>query len=448
VTDWPGRHRRFSDDDTDIHNAYVDDAHDADLDDGDTDVDDTPTRDVFTDDTDFDDSDGDNFDDTDIDETDFDDTDFDDTDFDDTDFDETDFDEGDGDDEGLDYSEGDGRKPKQTNSLKWGLIAVSLLAVVAIALVAVVLLGGNPDNDGSAGKSTGPSAAQGIASANDTGPVTVIHEDPSCTAWSAISTNLANTLSLLGQGQWNDRDQSIPASAWDEGLRKEYMAAGQVLRSAAAQTVGLVKLTPHRVMRELYEQFIAYSRAFVERIPNYTEADANLAGTAHSASSALAAICAAATNGAAAARGPLVESQAAPTATAPPGNPTNPQRFLTAPNPVCRDWRAALAKFGGDTVDWQNLDPNIPATFWNPQQKQVNISVSSVMIAYANKLQQMGRRSDNPILNDFADLSAQYRRAFVLAVPTYDPADNYLANASNFAATTVLGACAASLPNG
>ncbi|MGH3561662.1 MAG: hypothetical protein ACRDTN_07650 [Mycobacterium sp.] len=273
--------------------------------------------------------------------------------------------------------------------------------------------------------------------------MTVINDDPSCAAWTSISTNLATTLSLLGQGQWNERDQSIPASQWNEELRKEYMAAGQVIRSAAAQTVGLVKLTPHRVMRELYEQFIAYSRAFVERIPNYTEPDASLAGTAHSAASALAAICAAATNGAAAARGPLVEAQSPPTKTAPPGNPTNPQRYLAAPNPVCRDWKAALDKFGADTTDWQKLEPSIPATYWNQEQRAVNLSVAPVMIAYANKLQQLGRRSGNPTWQDFADLSAQYRRAFVLALPTYDPSDNDLANAASYASTTALGACAA-----
>jgi len=46
-------------------------------------------------------------------------------------------------------------------------------------------------------------------------------------------------------------------------------------------------------------------------------------------------------------------------------------------------------------------------------------------------------------LQDFAVLSAQYRRAFVAAIPTYAPADNHLANAANFVSTTVLGACTA-----
>ncbi len=353
----------------------------------------------------------------------------------------------DGDDNDVDDDIDGVDAPKQTNSLKWGLVAVTVLAVVAIVLVAVVLLGGNAGNDPSAGSTTSrDSAASGIVSANDTGPVGVIIDDPSCAAWNAISSNLANTLALLGQGKWIARDQAIPASDWDDELRKGYLAAGQVVRSAAAQTVGLVKLTPHRVMRELYEQFIAYTRAFVERIPHYTAADAGLSGTVHSAASGLAAICGAVTNGAAAARGPLVESQPAPTRTAPPANPNNPQRYLPMPNPVCREWQATLEKFGADTAEWQDLDPSIPATYWNPQQKQINLAVGPVMISYANKLQQLGRRSNNPTLQDFADLSAQYRRAFVLALPTYSPADNDLANAASYVSTTVLGACAAVSP--
>lgn len=344
-----------------------------------------------------------------------------------------------------DLDDGDVAAPKHNKSLKWGLIAVTVLAVVAIVLVAVVLVGGDPAKDAAddgAGQST-DAASAGVASANDTGPVTVIISDPSCTAWTSIATTTASTLSLLGHGNWIARDQSIPASAWDEELRKGYMAAGQVVRSAAAQTVGLVKLTPHRVMRELYEQFIAYARAFVERIPNYTAADAALAGTAHSAASGLAAICAAVANGSAAARGTLVESQSPPTKTAPVGNPNNPQRYLTSPNPVCRDWKTTLDKFGADTGAWQGIDPSIPSMYWNPEQKAVNLAVGPVMISYANKLQQLGRRSGNPTLQDFAELSAQYRRAFAVALPTYAPPDNDLANAASYLSTTVLGACGA-----
>lgn len=329
--------------------------------------------------------------------------------------------------------------PKDNKRLKWGLGAVTVLAIVATVLAVVLLFGGSNSAKDSAANGTKASStpSSAVASASDNGPVAVITEDPSCAAWTSINNALANN----GQGMWNDRDRSIPATQWNPKQRAQFMAAAQSMRGAAAQAVGLAKLTPHRVMRELYEQFIAYARAYAERIPHYTPADENLSGTANSASSALGAICAAITDGAAAARGPLVQAQAAPTQTVPPGNPANPQPFLNKANPVCTDWKSALDQFGTQTAAWQQSDPNIPAILWNQEQKATNYSVAPVMNMLANKLDHLGRLSGNPILQDFGTLSAQYRRAFVLAIPTYSPPDNHLANAANYVSTTVLGAC-------
>ena len=66
-----------------------------------------------------------------------------------------------------------------------------------------------------------------------------------------------------------------------------------------------------------------------------------------------------------------------------------------------------------------------------------------MMTAHADDLEKMGRHSDNPMLEDFAVLSAQYQRAFVKALPTYTPADNYLGEAATFLASTVNSACKA-----
>ncbi|MEZ0365758.1 hypothetical protein ACAG26_18925 [Mycobacterium sp. pUA109] len=340
-------------------------------------------------------------------------------------------------------------EPKPNNNLKWGLAAVIVLAVVAIVLVAVVLFGGDTPKDSTGLAPSTPSSGAdtaGIASAQDTGPVRVITEDPSCTAWTGIDSNLVGTLAAIGGGKWNERDQSIPASAWDDEQRKLNMAAAQVLRTTAAQTVGLVKLTPHRVMRELYEQFIAYARTYGQRVQNYTPKDSNLVATANSAAATLAEICNAITDGPAAVRGPLVEPAPAPNPTAPVGNPNNPMPYLPQPNDVCAEWKSVTDKFAADTAEWQQLDPNIPATFWNPQQKAVNSAVGMVMNSYSKKMQQLGLRSDNPILQDFADLAAQYRNAFVFAIPTYEVVDQHLANASTYASMTVMGACAAVAP--
>lgn len=340
-----------------------------------------------------------------------------------------------------DPPEEDDEEP-QVNRMKLALIAVTILAVVATVLAVVLLFGGGNSAKDPSADSTKPGAgpASGsVASANDTAPVAVITEDSTCAAWTSINNALASN----GTGIWNERDRSIPAAQWNPKQRAQFMAAGQSMRGAAAQTVGLVKLTPHRVMRELYEQFIAYARAYAERIPKYTPPDDNFAGTANSAASALGAICTAIGDGAAAARGPLVPPQAAPAQIAPPANPANPQPFLTKPNPVCTDWKSALDQFGTQTAAWQELDPKIPAIMWNQEQKATNYAVAPVMNTFANKLEQLGRRSGNLVLADFAALSAQYRRAFVLGIPTYSPSDNHLANAANYVSTTVLGACAA-----
>jgi hypothetical protein len=317
-----------------------------------------------------------------------------------------------------------------------GVAAVAVLATI----VAAVLLFGGDSGAPKGGSDSGPGQeTAAVASAKDIGPVAVITDDPSCTAWTAINNSLANS----GQGLWNDRDRSVPASAWTPKQRAQFLAAGQSIRGAAAQTIGLVKLTPHRVMRELYQQFIAYARAYSERIPKYTPADNNLAGAANSASSALGSICAAITDGSAAARGPLVSPSPPPSDIAPVGHLANPQPMLTNDNSVCSDWRSALDEFGKQTAAWQQMDPNVPSIYWNKEQKAVNYAVGPVMNSFAGKMEQLGRQSDNPVFQDIANLSAQYRRAFVTALPTYTPTDNHLANAANFTSTTILGACVA-----
>lgn len=340
-----------------------------------------------------------------------------------------------------DDDEFDDDEPGDNRNLKGALLAATLVAVLACILAAVLFFGGGDSakNSPSAQSETTTTEAAGVASAHDTGPVVVITDDPSCAAWSQINNSLAND----GQGIWNDRDRSIPASAWDDKLRMQFMAAGQSMRNAAAQTVGLVKLTPHRIIRELYEQFIAYSFAYSMHIPKYVPADDNFAGTANSAASALGAICAAIADGSAAARGPMAPPAAAPSQIPPVGNPANPRPFLISPNPSCAKWKSALDQFGQQTAAWQDINPSIPAILWNSEQKATNYAAAQVMNTFAGHLEELARASGNSTWQDFAALSAEYRRAFALAVPTYSPPDNHLANAANYLSTTVLGACAA-----
>jgi hypothetical protein len=223
-------------------------------------------------------------------------------------------------------------------------------------------------------------------------------------------------------------------------MRSQYQAVAASMRASADQLMPLVKRTPHRVMRELYEQMIVYSRAYADNIPTYTPQDDKLAVVSTTISNAIGYICSAISFGSAPARGPLVKSLAAPAQVAPVGDP---QRFMTEPDAVCADWLTVSTKFSDDTTDWLRTNPDIPVSQWTPEQRTLNDAVAPVMSAFADELQSLGERSGNPTLQDFAELSAQYRRAYVQSLPTYTPSDKYLANSALVVGGVVEAACAA-----
>jgi hypothetical protein len=331
--------------------------------------------------------------------------------------------------------------PRRGNAWKWALGAFALVAVIAVTVAVTLSVagGGSGENPPTTSPTTGTSPDSEIASANDKGPATIITEDPAC----APSQPIFDALEGQERNGWHTRDPSIPASAWTPAIRAQYEAVGQAMRRAADQLVPMAKLTPHRVMRELYEQFIAYSRAYADRIATYTPPDDQLALASSSALNAVAQICAASRYGSASARGPLVPAPPAPAQVAPPGDPADPQRFLASPNSVCPEWIAASTQLQSDTAAWAAIHSAIPASQWTPEQRAVNDAVAPVMGAFADKLQALGDRSDNPLLQDFATLSAQYRRAYVQSLPSYIPSDNYLSSAAIMLSGVVEAGCRA-----
>lgn len=330
--------------------------------------------------------------------------------------------------------------PRRGGAWKWVLGAVVLLVVMGVTVaVTVVVTGGDKEPSASRQAITGGQDGGGVASSNDVGPVTVLTEDPTCMAQHPLFTDW---LSGVKNG-WENRDPSIPASAWTPELRAQYNQVAQAMRDTSEKLKSLVKLTPHRVMRELYQQFMAYANAYAESVPNYTVEDDSLAGVTITAADAIGNICAAIGFGSAATRGPLVPPLPAPSQVAPVGDVANPTRFMTAENPVCGDWVRTLNEFDSDTAMWRKTDPNIPGSEWSPEQRQTNDEVAPVMKLLANQLLLLGQRSGAPTLRDFAELSSQYRNAYAQALTTYSPADKHLANASIKIAGLVASACEA-----
>ena len=329
--------------------------------------------------------------------------------------------------------------------MKWMLGVVAILAVVGVT-AAVTLAVANKDGQGTpsfgaADISSTPSrgvAVSDVASANDKGPVNIITEDPTCASEYPIMTAWVNK----SKNGWAERDPSIPATAWTPEVRKQHEEVGEALRVAANQLQPLLKVTPHRVMREIYEQFIAYGRAYADSIPTYTPAADYLARVAVNASDAIANICSAVNFGSASARGPLVPQLAAPTDLAAP-QIDDPQRFMMSADSVCGEWGEVLQGLDRDTTAWRATDPSVPSTEWTPEEKVLNDEVIPVMRRVANQMLVLGNRSQNSVLKDFADLSAQYRNAFIAAIPTYMPTDNYLSLASLRVAGIVNSACRA-----
>jgi hypothetical protein len=203
---------------------------------------------------------------------------------------------------------------------KWIFGGIAVLAVMAVTVVITVLVVGKHS---SGGESPTPTNGNGsdFASANDKGPVGIITEDPTCTAWKRISNSAVDTET---QVRWTDRDQSLPATAWTPEQRSMYETVGKALRNAADQTVGLVKSTPHRVMRELYEQFIAFSRAFADRIPQYSADEKELGTAPDTIASAIGSICSANQRWLCVSLGAVGASRCAPVERRFPGGPSRP----------------------------------------------------------------------------------------------------------------------------
>ncbi len=336
--------------------------------------------------------------------------------------------------------------PQKKGPLKWILGAIALIAVIAVtAVVAGSCAGGKNSNNGNGGGTPTSGSKSDIASANDTGPVSVITEDPSCAPWGPINDTLANSV----KSGWSKRDPSIPATAWTPEVQALYKSAADAFRKSADQTLPLIKLTTHRVMRELYQQYVAYTRAFVDRIPDYAPNDNYLVSTATILGMALTNICLAAKSGSAAARGALVSSPPPPSKIAPIGDLDKPVRFLTESYPGCSDWTTILDRLQADPAyqQWNKEDTNIPASDWSPEYRAENDAIKPVLSKFSDEMAQLGLQSSNPIIEDFGVLAAQYGRAYVEGIPTYTSADSDIYNVFWRASGAISSACKALGPS-
>ncbi|OBA84520.1 hypothetical protein A9W99_01255 [Mycobacterium sp. 1164966.3] len=320
--------------------------------------------------------------------------------------------------------------PPPNRRRRWwalGGVAAMVTAAVVVALVATH----TPNRSVRPAGPTTSAAPAAVASAKDTGPVGIITDDPTCAPWRTVAQEWTAHDPLA---KWPSDSPSspinIPASAWTPEQQAAMQQVGIIMRSTAGKTVALAKATPHRVMRELYEQHIAYARAYADSLTNYfPQADVKLGRAAQSAMNSLISACNAALDGAAVARSVLVAPRAAPARVTPPQNAEQPQRFIAAADrTTCGEWESVSDKFDADPniQEWTKIDSEVPIAQWSPQQKTLSDAVTPLMLNLADELEHIAGRSSNPVIQDFAAFAAQYQRAYVKALPTYGLHDGQL----------------------
>ncbi|WP_231740294.1 MULTISPECIES: hypothetical protein [unclassified Mycobacterium] len=223
----------------------------------------------------------------------------------------------------------------------------------------------------------------------------------------------------------------------------QYEEVGDALKLATDQTVRLAKQTPHRVMRELYEQFIAYGRAFTDAIPTYTEEDNHLALASITTTNVVVFVCSAIHYGSAKARAPLIDAPPSPSEVPKLADPDAAAPLFARADTTCDEWDRILNGFNDQTKAWQSIDPDIPATDWTAEQRAVVEAVIPVMHRSADDFERLGEETTNLTLRDLAVFAAQYRRAYAEALPTYITADKYLDLTAYRVSSVIYEACKA-----
>lgn len=343
------------------------------------------------------------------------------------------------------------RQPAQRRHAKWTIGLVALAVVVALSITAIVLFNGNdtassasnqvpaPTSGSSPTATTDATDSSVIASADDVGPVSIVTSDVTCQSFDDIQ----KTLVAAQSKGWNDRDASVPGSAWTPTQRTQYEAVGQAITDTIDAAVTLAKKTPHRVMRELYETYVAYGRAYADSLAQYQPADDFLARTSVAAFQSISAICRSVVSAAAQARAPGIPAVAPPTDAPTVGDPANPDRFLPQAGPTCGRWIPAVAALQAATQTWAALDPKIPESNWTPDQRATQTAVGPLLTDAANTVEAAGRGSGYPVFEDFATLAALYYRAYALAISSYTPHDYDLALAGLQLDDLIASACRA-----
>jgi serine/threonine protein kinase len=334
--------------------------------------------------------------------------------------------------------------PSGRRDRRWWLVGAAAVAMVAIIATVLVLTQGGSPSAKTPAVSSSPTAKDRWPSSDDTGPVGLVTADPTCSTWTSVNETFLATSAIehwdsTHPGQLNPLKK--PGSAWNDDERAVMQATAKAARVAAGKTTPLIADTPHRVMRELYEQFFVYGDAFANAIGDkYLPRDAGPGATQESVANALVSICTTIATGAANGRSPLVPAVDTPA----PALGFHLQRFIaTSDLPTCGEVTSVVAKYKNNPTvkDWESRDQLVSAGQWSAEQKALADAVTPLMVGVADDIQRAAQGAKNPGMLDFAVLSAQYQRAVVKALPTYAFNDGEIYGTARYLRDVLRDAC-------
>lgn len=301
----------------------------------------------------------------------------------------------------------------------------AIVATTAVLATASVSACGRSHDSTSMPSSGGSSASRqpnDIASSHDTGPVTLIVNDPTCGQIREISDSIRPTLESLDKF-----DPQIPANQWTDLRRSRYQEALGQLNTAADKYLQVAKRTPSRVMRELYLQSVAYYQAFASRIDSYVPETHNFALAAKHYVEAIEYICSAEFATEERKDDPRAVDPG-PIASLTDGN-ASPQVLMTEPDPVCPAWIDSMERSEREIQTWRRgFDPSLPAGTWPESQRNLMAVAKPVFQREIDKMNASLKTVSNPTLRDLTALSSLYLSTFIAWSDTYIPQDMWLYN--------------------
>jgi hypothetical protein len=324
--------------------------------------------------------------------------------------------------------------PDKKNTVKWLLIAVAVLLVVAVTIGATLYF--TRDNGGGTSTTSSSVVPGDIASANDTGPVAIITEDPTCDAFIDINDSNAKI-----QPDWESQRRTLgPAAQWTADQRSQVQTVSTAMRNSADKVVDLAKRTPHRVMRELYEQYIVYARAYADSVNNYVPGDNFLASADVSFGNTVTGICNSIT-AKSANRSLALEPAAKPESVPAANDPNKPAKVVSASDATCGAWISNEDTFLNASTEWQKLDTSVPGSQWTPEQRATQLAAYPLLTALGSGMGSIGAQSGNPTLEDFGTLGELYLKAYVSAGESYLGSDSWLSYTGLRISNAIVAAC-------